>query len=219
MTIALGINFGDYVLLAADTRVTYQFWGAKIGYRDDREKIQKTSMGIITGAGSVDLLDAVKDRLAEKQIVNSDEVFEAVKEERLRLLNLGIINQDFVSMTGWLFSYMTVVDDKPKLRLDLVHPSLAEGSVRWEENKLAIIFPIEIEKNQADGIANELNELVKPSSKFSSINESFQYHCAIARELIKLIQPDCPSVSRFYQFGVHTIHNQVEISKIFSVDS
>jgi hypothetical protein len=214
MTIAMGINFGDYVLLAADTRVTYQIGSLKLGFEDDVEKIQKTSMGIITGAGLVNLLDSVKDRLTKQEITNSDEIIEIVKKER----EIWGLNPDFISKTGWLFSYMTLIDNSPKLRLDLVHPSLAEGSVRWEENKLAAIFPIEFTQDQADSLSKTVNELIKSSNEFKSAQESFQYHSIMMREIIKTIQPDCPSVSRCYQVGIHTVSGQVDISKIMNID-
>ena len=64
MTIALGINFGDYAFLASDSRATfYNLDGTVRSFEDDQKKIYKTKLGVITGAGSIPLLEAVKDQL------------------------------------------------------------------------------------------------------------------------------------------------------------
>lgn len=218
MTIALGINFGDYVLLAADTRTTYGWPNHTVGYTDEYEKIQKTSFGLITGAGRTNLLDSVKDRLAKQEITNTDQVFEIIKEERLNLLGRYLITEDEIAMTGWIYSYKTILNDAPKLRLDVVHPSLGDGLVRWEENKAAIIFPYEASKAEADKIIGIFNQVIKPSTEFATVEESCRYHGQIIGELIGQIQPKYPSVSRCYQIGIHKLDGSMGISPIIKID-
>jgi hypothetical protein len=82
MTIAIGINLGRYVILAADTRTTYYPPFGKPLFRDDSEKIQKTGIGLITGAGLISLLDPVKTRLANESITNTNYIILFVREER-----------------------------------------------------------------------------------------------------------------------------------------
>lgn len=50
------------MMLAADTRVTNYLFGIPISCEDDKEKIHRTGVGLITGAGYCPLLDAVKTR-------------------------------------------------------------------------------------------------------------------------------------------------------------
>jgi len=218
MTIALGINFGDFVLLAADTRTTFGRVDHIVSYTDESEKIQKTSFGLITGAGRTDLLDAVKNRLAKQEITNTNQIFEAIKEERRSLLVRFLITESDIELTGWVYSYSTVLNDAPKLRLDVVHPSLGEGLVRWEENKAAIICPNETSKKEANKIVAILNKVIKPSTEFTTVEESYRYHGQIIGKLIGRIQPKYPSVSRRYQIGIHKLDGSMSISPIIKID-
>lgn len=93
MTIALGINFGDYVLLVADTRTIFGWPNHIVSYTDESKKIQKTSFGLITGAGRTNLLDSVKNRLAKQEITNTNQIFEIIKEERLNLRERFLIKK------------------------------------------------------------------------------------------------------------------------------
>jgi len=218
MTIALGINFGDYVFLAADTRTTFGWVNHIVSYTDESEKIQKTSFGLITGAGRTNLLDSVKNRLAKQEITNTDQIFEIIKEERLNLLGRLLITENNIALTGWVYSYITILNDAPKLRLDVVHPSLGEGLARWEENKAAIICPHEASKEEADEIIAILNEVIKPSTEFATVEESYRYHGQIIGALIRQIQPKYPSVSRCYQIGIHKLDGSMGISPIIKID-
>ena len=218
MTIALGINFGDYVLLAADTRTTFGWVNHIVSYTDESEKIQKTSFGLITGAGRTNLLDSVKNRLAKQEITNTDQIFEIIKEERLNLLGRLLITENDIALTGWVYSYLTILNDAPKLRLDVVHPSLGEGLVRWEENKAAIICPCEANKEEADEIIAILNKAIKPSTEFATVEESYRYHGQIIGALVRQIQPKYPSVSRCYQIGIHKLDGSMGISPIIKID-
>ena len=218
MTIALGINFGDYVLLAADTRTTFGWVNHIVSYTDESEKIQKMSFGLITGAGRTNLLDSVKNRLAKQEITNTDQIFEIIKEERLNLLGRLLITENDIALTGWIYSYITTLNDAPKLRLDVVHPSLGEGLARWEENKAAIICPYEASKEEADEIIAILNKAIKPSTEFATVEESYRYHGQIIGALIRQIQPKHPSVSRCHQIGIHKLDGSMGISPIIKIN-
>lgn len=81
MTLIVGFNMVAYALLVADTRLTFIRPDGSTYYHDDCEKIQRTGMGIITGAGFGNLLDAVKDRLADEEIIRTERVAEIINEE------------------------------------------------------------------------------------------------------------------------------------------
>ena len=219
MTIALGINFGNYVLLAADTRTVFFNWTKRmIGYTDNSVKIQKTSFGLITGAGRMELLGHVKTRLEKETITNTDRIYEIIEEERLNFTKVPAITENDVVLTGWIYSYKTILNDAPKLRLDVVHPSLADGLVRWKENKAASICPYEAIKEEVDEIIATLNKAIRPSTEFATVEESCQYHGQIISKLIREIQPKYPSVSRCYQIGVHKLDGSMGISPIIKID-
>jgi hypothetical protein len=219
MTIALGINFGNYVLLAADTRTTFYNWTKRIiSYADSSVKIQKTTYGLITGAGRMELLDAVKTRLGKETITNTDQIYEIIKEERLKFVKILSITEDDIRLTGWIYSYKTFLDEIPTLRLDVVHSSLGDGLARWEENKAAIICPYEAKEEDAIEITTNFDKTIRPSAEFTTVGDSCLYHAQKIAELIRQIQPKYPSVSRCYQTGVHMLDGSMDISSIVKID-
>jgi hypothetical protein len=219
MTIALGINFGNYVLLAADTRtVFFNQTKSIIGYTDNSVKIQKTSYGLITGAGRTDLLDAVKTRLEKETITNTDQIYEIIKEERLKSAKIPSITEDDIGLTGWIYSYITILNETLRLRLDMVHPSLGDGLARWEENKAAIICPYEAKEEEANEIIANFNKAIRPSTEFAKVEDRCFYHARIIAELIRQIQPKYPSVSRCFQTGVHMLDGSMGVSPIVKID-
>lgn len=220
MTIAMGINFSTYVLLAADTRTIHYDWGGrKIGYDDESVKIQKTSMGLITGAGSKILLDAVKSALAREEITHTDQIKETIRRERLKVERIyeHRASQTLIltlKSTGWLFSYVTIENEKPKLRLGMFHPSLGSDMALYCENHPAMISPHEATEEAADLIVDFLRKKVRPVTEFSSLQSSIQYHWEIIAMLIREIQPSFPSISSHCQIGAHTINGYFGISPI-----
>lgn len=216
MTIAIGINFSTYILLAADTRTTYYDWkGRTINYQDESVKIQKTSMGLITGAGSKLLLDSVKDRLRKEEITHTDQILRIMREERLKYR--GIYQRSTVKdlkLTGWIFTYTTVEGNNPKLRLGILHPSLGNKLALYKENYPAVINPHEANRKQADLIVDFLKKRIKTIEGFANLHDSIQYHWGIIAELIQTIQPTFPSISSYSQIGIHTLEGLTGISSI-----
>lgn len=220
MTIALGVNFGDYVLLAADTRTTYfNLNGSVRKYEDDSVKIRKTAIGLITGAGSTQLLNFVEDRLENEKITHTKKILSMVREARTnyRKTYWKTAESD-IKMTGWIFSYTTLKDNKPKLRLDILHPAFGDMFARFEENHPTLICPCEATEQEVEVISDSLKKKIRPSREFSSLSDSIQYHWSIVASLIRKIQPKFPSISPYSQIGVHTLDGHAGISKILKDD-
>lgn len=220
MTIALGVNFGDYALLAADTRTTYFNWNGSVRkYEDDSEKIQKTTIGLITGAGSTQLLNLVKDRLRNERIIHTNQMLSMVEEARTKYRRAfwRTAERD-IEMTVWIFSYMTLKDGRPKLRLDILHPTFGDMFARYEENHPVLIGPHEATEKEVAGISDFLKKKIKLSREFSALSDSIQYHWSIIASLIRKIQPAFPSISSYSQVGVHTLDGFVGVSHILKDD-
>jgi hypothetical protein len=216
MTIVLGINFGDYVLLASDTRTTYYNWDGSINrYNDDSEKIQETYIGLIAGSGCVPLLDMVEKRLKDTEVTNSNQIIEIIEKARIDYQRRSLLDVTrYIEMTGWLFTYRTFIDNKPKLRFCIVHPSLEEKIAYYEDNNPAAIYPVEASKEEADALGDVLLKLTKPSKEFASLSESIQYHCKVVATLMRELQPKYPSISSYLQVGIHTIDGLRDISPV-----
>ncbi len=201
MTIALGIHFGNHILLAADTRITfYDSSGRVVRYKDDSKKITKTKMGLITGAGYAYLLDAVDARLAKKEVHNTDEILAIFGEE------CSNFDSKLIERTRWIFTYISPKSKEINLRLALYDPSVGHKiGIFEEENKVLLIPPFEASEEVSQELVDFLNKNIKSLNKFGAFSESISYHSALIGSLIKLIQPAFPSISHAMQIGIHSI--------------
>lgn len=102
MTIAIGINLGLYAIFAAVTRTTYYRLGMPF-FNDNSLKIQRTTMGLITGAGFCALLDSVKDKLANEEVTSTERVLGIIDEETESIFDVWGNNsntEDWIAQTG-----------------------------------------------------------------------------------------------------------------------
>jgi len=218
MTIAIGINLGSYAVLAADTRTTYHRFGMPF-YDDSSTKVQKTTMGLITGAGFSPLLDSVKRELTE-QIANTERVLSIIKEESERTLQAwGTYSQidSWIEQTGWIFSYTTLLNDQPTLRVGIFHPSInKEMYVTYEVGYPEIILPVELDYETAEAIYDPILQRIKVPGDSSELQSSIDQNIAVIGALINALQPHCPSISRRFQVGIHS-GGQVGISDLTDI--
>lgn len=166
---ALGVNFGAYVMLAADTRTIFYSWDGIVGnYMDDSVKIQRTTMGLITGAGSKGLLDFVKDRLGREKITHTNQILSIIDEERSRYRSsFWRKPEKDIKMTGWVFSYLTAVENGgPALRFGIVHPTFGEVLGLYEDCCPAVISPFEATEEDANDIVDYLKKRIKTVPRF-----------------------------------------------------
>lgn len=228
MTIAIGLHLGSYIMLAADTRVTWHAFGMDISHRDDSEKIRRTNVGIITGAGWVDLLDSVKSRMANEHLVSTNDLIRTIREERARLAPPpGIDPAKVTNFTGWIFSYTTEIDSQFKLRLAMSHPSISEGKeiALYKEGELAMIAPAEATETQASTISNLLRENMRKPLGIPDLADSaklqnhISHHWLIVAAAIKGLQPNFKSISDKVQIGVHLLSGARGVSDISSLDN
>jgi len=218
MTIIIGFNLGSCILLAADTRTTCYGKNGTETYYDESEKIQKTKFGIITGAGAITLLDPVKKRMAEDPITNTDDMLKIIREERKIIMKTYSNHQkpskQILSGTGWLFSYPTIIEETPCLRLCVYHPSLGDDLGIYEEGRVAVIAPAEATVNEAEGISDILQETIKMDFNNGNIENIFLYYHPIISTAIKTLNPKYKSISEHVQYGIHTIDNRYGITRI-----
>ena len=220
MTIAIGINLGLYAILAADTRTTSYLFG-KPFYDDSSSKVQKTTMGLITGAGFLPLLEGVKRKLATEQITNSERVLSIIKEQSERTQQVwGTHPQtnSWIEQTGWIFSYTTVLNDQPTLRVGVFHPSINKQMyVTYEVGRPEVIFPVELDTDTAEAIYDLILPKIKVPADSSELDSSVNQNSAVIVQLIYALQPHCPSISRRFQVGIHSIGGQTGISGLTDI--
>ena len=207
MTIAIGINLGSYAILAADTRTTYHVSGMPF-YDDNSSKVQGTTMGLITGAGLCPLLDSVKKKLVTEQVTNTERVLGIIKEETEMTLNAWRAHpqiESWIEQTGWIFSYTTLLNDQPLLRVGVFHPSLnREMYVTYEVGNPAIIFPVELNSGIAIAVNDSTQKRIKVPTDVADVQSSIEQNAAVIGAVISELQPHCLSISKRFQIGIHS---------------
>ena len=83
MSVALALNAGAYVMLAADTRRTfYDASGTARGFRDDAVKMSRSDRIVVTGTGAERVLDLVAARVALLAEPSADAILDIIASER-----------------------------------------------------------------------------------------------------------------------------------------
>lgn len=217
MTINIGINLGHYIILGADTRSVY-CWGNKIiRHSDEHQKIQKTKIGLITGAGYTDLLDDVKRQIAEQDIEHTDQIIDIIRKCRENLSVrpfFPVLGSKWIEGTSWLLTYMTVIHDSRVLRLALIHRQFDDKVAFCENNKSCVIMPADSTPEESEHVTSIVNSQVKPLEDLTRINENISYHVTLIRGVIKAVSENHKSVSRSFQIGAHTVDGRMGISGI-----
>ena len=217
MTLLIGLHLKTYVMLAADTRTIYLSPNGKILWYDDKsEKIQKTTMGLITGAGFKPLLDSVKERLRDQVINHTDQIIEIIHQETSAFLDKYHLDHESILNTGWLFSYITLCDVEPVLRLALIH--LKEGSVikLVPEGEFIVVMPSEATPEQAKVVNKVIQEYMRPSYDTSELEGSIRYHVIVIKEIVDSLHKIYRSISKSFQVGVQLRDGRTGISPIIT---
>lgn len=212
MTINIGINLEKYIILAADTRTVYFLHGRQM-YTDENQKIQKTKIGLTTGAGHKGLLDEVKYQLAQRDINHTDQIIQIIKEQ------VGAFSQQafpeikkVIDVTGWLLTYRTQVEKTPILRLALLHPQFNYELALCEKNKSCVIMPLGANEEITEAVSDTINKKIKPLENMSKIKENISYHSALIKQIISTVSKNFKSVSPTFHIGVHSIDDKMGIS-------
>jgi len=189
-------------------------------YDDNSSKLQKTTMGLITGAGFCPLLDSVKSRLAAEQIRNSDSVLSIIKEEIEKTQQTWQTYSQihsWIEQTGWIFSYITLLNNQPLLRVGIFHPSIDKQMyATYEVGKPAIIFPVELDREKVEAIYDPILQRIGVPADSSELESSIEQNSRIIGAVINALEPHCLSISRRFQIGIH-MGGQVGVSDLIDI--
>jgi len=228
MTLCVGFNFGRYALLFADTRVSY----ADATYTDDADKIQETDIGIITGAGLVNLLDPVKERLAAIPVCHTDDIVKIIKDERERVRGMRWTHPEVVERsletTSWMFTYLGGKPYDPaemtaerlkeySLRLVIPRPDFDDKFEHIRVNDCGILPPAGTTQEQYETWLQTCRELMKPlADDVRDLAEHAGQHLRIAIELLEVVAESYDGVSKSFQFALHVYPSAIYISDIMN---
>jgi len=222
MTINIGINLGEYIILGADTRTERLLGNRKMFYSDEDQKIQETKIGLITGAGYKDILDDVKRELSQRDTENTTEIIQIVKKSKDKFLinrpPFFTVDEKWFEPTCWLLTYMTIIDKFPGLRLALIHPQFNHDIALYEKYMPCVVMPRDSTPEELEFIAEFVNGKIKPLEDISKIEENIIYHVGLIQKVIRDVSEKHDSVSQSFQIGVHVIDGSIGISPIIKAN-
>jgi len=206
--------------------VTYALGASKI-HDDAQSKVMKWSAGLITAAGLVQLIDAVNSRLEQEQVIDTNDILAAIKEERDELRANGALVaskqeiEGFIQETGWILSYVTQQEGEPVMRLGVLHPQLeleTNGELAlYVPGEVAMIMPVEASESEATRYHELLKSLLKPIEEIENTDAHYSYHRLLCGAIVEQAASQFESVSTAMQLGVHTITGQIDTTDLITV--
>lgn len=220
MTLVVGFNFGDYSLLGADTRVSW-YINDELRYRDDELKICRTQLGMMSGAGLCQLLDPVKERLAEMENAQNTDAVRALVAESRRRFVADLKHHDArvekaLDTTAWMFTYVAKTGDSLTLRLAVLSSEHDALIGLWPPNSGGILPPSASTDEQQESWQRFLSENTRPYEPgISEIHSHVSHHAALIRRLITQVASVNDGVAESFQIGIHRLPLHIGISGIY----
>lgn len=224
MTLLASIHLDDYAIIASDKKEVVKLNGLIVPVHEEAEKIVITDIGLITGSGYVDLLDAVKKRVASEGINHTDKIMEIIKGERDRIKNSIFCDDDqineLLNYSGWLFSYFTVIENSQCLRIALYHPTIDENHFCIiRENSCKVIYPSDVDPANIVQFSNYLNENIGTLEKIPDINQNLSYNIKLILLLMDEISRLSSTVSKTCDIGVVFKKGEMLLAKNVSIET
>jgi hypothetical protein len=227
MTLIVGFHLGSYALIGADTRVCY-YPNDQLCFRDDERKIRCIEMGLITGAGLVDMLDPVKERLDSADMIHTDTIIEAAKAQREIVLQRPWATHPRVAQSiqqiAWMFTYVTAdnpsqpTPESVKLRLAFTVPSEGYKLVLVPPNAIWLLPPTGTTEQQFGDWTKLCQDNVQALTKGDDFGENVAHHAATIAALMKTVSAVNEGVAETFQLGLHVFPTPRFVSTIIGPD-
>lgn len=223
MTLLVGMNIGDYGIIAADKKEVVVSQGIIAACRDDVNKIVQTDMGLITGSGYAPLLNKVKQEVARTRINHTDQLIGIMQAQRA-LAEVSLNNNPnpdiFLENTGWLYSYWTRSDTGIRvLRIAFNHPSLVIDKVYCiGKNTAQLVFPWDVSKDDGDLIQSRINSELVIHDNSDGINESIRHNLGLVLSATYEVSRLSETVSKTCDIGLITIDGDLLIANNVCID-
>lgn len=169
MTCILVAHLGNEVIIAADKRVTHITEdGVKTPCGDTEEKIVRTEVGVITGVGSLAMLEPVKSLVRDHGFNSPDDVLDLILRVRDSFSEIQADNPRLhadLAETSWMFTYPTLVNDQAVTRFVYFHQQHGAESLRRLDAGRVMCFPGGFSLEQAQRLQVKLQDAVTESLK------------------------------------------------------
>ena len=137
MTVLIGFSCPEFTILGADGRSIAD--DDRNDVDDDTQKIFKTGIGVIAGAGRTDVIHAVTNRLENQAPASNQEASEIIRAE---VEKLGLSQDDpGLERTCWLASYSTSTEGQLQTMLALANRNDNYAFDHFQHNRLIVIRP------------------------------------------------------------------------------
>ncbi|AJZ96909.1 hypothetical protein PFLUOLIPICF7_01735 [Pseudomonas simiae] len=207
MTCILVAHLGSEVVVAADKRaVQYKADGTLTVACDDVQKIVRTGVGVITGAGMVEMLDPVKSALKGVNFGDPFDVLDLIQAARRRYSEVhsdsSRLDED-LRKTSWVFTFVDV-DSKGQAvtRVAYYLQSHNADSLRELGSGFVICMPGGFTCEQADEVRNQLQEVVTSSLNTNPYEQAKQEIIKHMLYLMNEVAETSISVSRVCDIAV-----------------
>lgn len=198
MTMIVGINLGEYVIVAADRREVFIENGQVASIiSDDIDKLVKWNGGVITGCGYVPLLSDLKNYLKRSEIINTDQIVALTKQV---VFDLPVHASIWKQQTHWMFTYVTDSYSGSQCRLGYIKSGAPEDVHMLHTMKATIWAKLpDIEQR-----LEALNNALKPLSSPEEFEANFAYHSGLLKELFSYASAVDETVSENFNFYIQT---------------
>lgn len=197
----VGINLGNYIIVAADKRQVMKVGDVIVGIVSDNvEKLIEWNGGIITGNGYVPLLDDLKNWLSKTKINSTTEVLEFANDA---VLSLPSSQSEWRKQTNWMFSYITKNEQgKFVTRIGFVKSSDINGINLLKPMHSTIWASL---PNLDEKIKN-LNSELLPLNSLEELPSNLNYHVEKLRDLFDYASTVDQSVSKQFSYYFQSHH-------------
>lgn len=208
MTLIIAVDMGEIGLIASDkAEVMIAPNGDVFPVHQEAEKIIQTPLGVITGAGRVELLDRVKTFVESGEVSNTDQVLNAIVQARegFRAKYAGDPQVESALLsTSWVFNYTALLEnEKTAHRIAMFHASWGEESMQILGTDQAIsIGPGNFTAEESAELTRKIRKKVQMPSVDLDIRDALLANVEVAVEAMADVAARSPSVSEICDIAI-----------------
>jgi len=200
MTILLGFAVDDFVMLGADTRATQSGPGGLIPIDDNTQKIFRTGVGLMAGAGWFDLVRSVVARM-ETPPESNYQAAAILREERDKT---GLpLTDPRIQKTSWLLSYSTGDPSEVQTGLAYCYSQNDYYPQSITAPDYFLVVPFGMSEEPEAQLRSILARAVKTKVDIPESKDLRGRYCGIIQDTVRCAATLCDSVSSTFQIGFH----------------
>ena len=203
MTVLIGFSCPAFTILGADGRSIAHDDTSDVD--DETQKIYKTGVGVIAGAGRTDIIHAVTTRLEHDAPASNQEASEIIRAE---VEKLGLDpNDPGLERTCWLASYATNTGEGPQTMLALANRDANYAFDPFQHNTVVVIrpagMPEDVGRRFMIDAQAELDQRTGKAATEAHVPLCIQLIAALVRAISRLND----TVGPRWSVGVHLARN------------